>query len=129
MATRAYVRAGVVVAAALTVAVLLPMIGASREYERELRLIAVDRTFYLEGGAQANPTLKLRAGERVKVTLRNEDDGMRHDFRIHAWNVGMPAIAGRGERSIVVRVPNVRGTTSYACTPHASSMQGLIEVE
>jgi hypothetical protein len=129
MATRTYIRVGVAVGALLTIAMMLPMIGTSRGYDRELRLIAVGLTFYLEGETQRNPPIKLRPGEQVKITLRNEDDGMRHDFRIQAWNTGIPPIVGKGEQSIILRVPSVRGATSYACTPHAASMSGVIEVQ
>jgi hypothetical protein len=129
MATKTKVRAGVIVVALLTVAALLPIVGRSRESEREVRLVAVDNTFYLVGQRTPNPTLKLRAGELVRLILRNEDDGMRHDLRIRDWNVVVPAIQGKGERDVTFRVPDVRGVASYACTPHSSSMQGSIEIE
>jgi FtsP/CotA-like multicopper oxidase with cupredoxin domain len=113
----------------LAVAVLLPIMGLTREREREIRLVAVDRAFHLEGDRQPNPTLRLRAGERVTVVLRNEDDGMRHDFTIKAWGVAVPAIDGRGERTVTFRVPGTRGSASYGCTPHPVSMRGAIVVE
>lgn len=129
MASKTHVRVGVIVVALLMAAALLPMMGLSREHDREVRLVALDRTFYLEGQPAPNPTIKLRAGERVRLVLRNEDDGMRHDLRIREWDVVVAPINGKGERALTFRVPAVRGTTSYACTPHASSMLGTIEVE
>jgi hypothetical protein len=129
MAASRYVRVGVIVAALLTAAALLPLMGLSREHDREVRLVAIDRTFYLEGQPTPNPTLKLRARERIRLVLRNEDDGMRHDLRIREWNVAVPAIDGKGEQVVTFRVPDTPGTTSYTCTPHASSMLGSIEVE
>jgi plastocyanin len=119
----------VVVIAGLVAAALLPMLGASRESEREVRLVAIDRTFYVEGQPTPNPTLKLRAGERIRLVLRNDDDGMRHDLKIGEWNVVVPPIEGKGERALTFRVPDAPGTASYACTPHSSSMRGSIEVE
>jgi plastocyanin len=129
MATTGYVRVGVIVVALLAAAALLPMMGLSREHEREVRMVALDRTFYLEGQSTPNPTLKVRAGERIRLVLRNQDDGMRHDLRIREWNVAVPAIDGKGERVLTFRVPDTRGTASYACTPHSSSMLGLIQIQ
>jgi plastocyanin len=123
------VRVGVIVATLFAGAALLPMLGASREYARDLRLVIVDKTFYVEGQPSPNPTLKLRAGERIRLVLRNEDEGMRHDLRIGKWNVAVPAIDGKGERAVTFRVPEGRGPVSYACTPHSASMRGAIEVE
>jgi plastocyanin len=119
----------VVVVAGLLAAALLPMLGASREVEREVRLVAIDRTYYVEGQPTPNPTLKVRAGERIRLVLRNEDEGMRHDLRIPEWNVVVPPIEGKGERALTFRVPDARGNASYACTPHPSSMRGSIEIE
>jgi hypothetical protein len=129
MATRKYVRIGVIVAVTLIVAALLPMMGLSREHDREVRLLAIDKTFYLDGQSAPNPTLKVHPGERIRLVFRNEDDGMRHDVRIREWNVSVPPISGRGERVVTFRVPDVHGVASYACTPHSSSMRGSIEVE
>jgi plastocyanin len=129
MATRTYVRVGVIATVLLTAAAVLPILGLSREPDREVRLVAVDRTFYIEGQHTPNPTLKLRAGDRIRLVLRNEDEGMRHDLRIRDWNISIPAIDGKGERSLTFRVPDRRGATAYTCTPHSSSMVGSIEVE
>jgi plastocyanin len=121
---------GVVVIAGLLGAALLPMLGASRESEREVRLVAIDRTFYVEGQPTPNPTLTFRAGERIRLVFRNEDDGMRHDLKIPEWNLAVPPIQGRGERALTFRVPATsRAVVSYACTPHSSSMVGSIEVK
>ena len=131
MAASRYVRVGLVVVAAVLAAALLPIIGASREAEpvREVRLVIRDMTYYLEGQNQPNPTLTLRAGERVKLQLRNEDEGMQHDFRVRAWEVGTSVIDGKGSDSVTFRVPELRGAHVYSCTPHPSSMRGVIEIE
>jgi hypothetical protein len=118
----------VIAGAALAAVALLPMLGLSREHDREVRLVAIDRTFYVEGLPTPNPTLKLRAGERIRLVLRNADDGMRHDLKIREWNVAVPAIDGNGERALTFRVPDVPGHASYTCTPHSSSMVGSIIV-
>jgi plastocyanin len=131
MATQRYIRVGLVMAAALVVAALLPMIGASREADpvREVRLVVRDMTYYLDGQEQPNPTLRLHAGERVKLVLRSEDEGMQHDFRVRAWDIGTDVIDGKGERAMTFRVPLQRGAQEYSCTPHPLSMRGVIEIE
>lgn len=131
MATRSYIRVGLVVMTAVVLAALLPIIGASREANdvREVRLVARDMTYYLEGQNQPNPTLKFRAGERVKLVLRNEDDGMQHDFKVRAWELGTEVIDGKGADSVTFTVPKLPGSHAYSCTPHPSSMRGVIEIE
>ena len=129
MATSRYIRVGFVVIAAVIGAALLPMIGASREHTREVRLVIRDMTYYLDGQNQPNPTLKVRAGERIKLVLRNEDDGMQHDFKVRTWEIGTNIVDGKGEDSVTFRVPELRGAHVYSCTPHPSSMRGTIEVE
>lgn len=129
MAVQTRVRVGVIVSTLLMAAVLLPIIGLSRGHDRDVRLVVIDKTFYLEGQSLPNPTLKLHAGERIRLILRNEDEGMRHDLKIGAWNVAVPPIEGKGERALTFRVPDSRAVVSYACTPHSASMLGSIEVE
>jgi Copper binding proteins, plastocyanin/azurin family len=131
MATQRYIRIGLVVGALLIAAALLPIIGSSRENDhvRELRLVVRDMTYYVDGQDQPNPTLKFRAGERVKLVLRNDDEGMQHDFRVRTWDVGTGIIDGKGEDSVTFRVPARRGEDTYSCTPHPSSMRGTIAIE
>ena len=131
MAVRRYIRVGFAVMLLAGLAALVPMIGSTREADpvREIHLVARDMTYYLEGQDQPNPTLKLRAGERVKVVLRNEDDGMEHDLRVRQWEIGTGIINGKGSDAVTFTVPTQRGTHVYSCTPHPSSMRGLIEVE
>lgn len=131
MATHRYIRAGLAAALLVAAAVLLPIIGASSAGDpvREVRLVARDMTYYLDGQDQPNPTLKLRAGERVKVVLRNEDEGMEHDFTVRAWDIGVGIVNGKSSDAVTFTVPAQRGAHVYSCTPHPSSMRGTIEVE
>ena len=55
-------------------------------------------TFYLDGQADPNPTLRLRAGETVRLVLRNDDEGMTHDFAIPGWKAATKRIES-GRRS------------------------------
>lgn len=127
-------RSGFIVAAVLLAAALLPIVGASGDRAtstpREIRLVAKDMTFYLEGQSTANPTLRVRAGEQIRLVLRNETPGMSHDLVIKPWQVQTPMLAKNGEEAAVsFRVPDRTGTETYNCTPHAEMMRGSITIE
>lgn len=117
--------------AALIVAALLPIVASSRGTgTREVRIVVRDMTFYVEGQDEPNPTLRVRAGEQIRLVLRNADPGMSHDFAVRSWRVMTPLLTARGAEAVVVfRVPQRRGSYTYSCTPHATIMQGNIQVE
>ena len=97
---------------------------------REIRLVARNMTFYAEGDNTPNPTLRLRAGERVRVVLKNDEPGIDHDFAIRPWKIGTRLISGKGEDAITFQVPDAPGAeTSYICTPHFGMMRGLITIQ
>ena len=86
--------------------------------------------FYVDGQPEPNPTITLRAGEQVRIRLRNEEAGINHDFAIQAWDVGTRLLADSlQEDTIVFRAPRTKGTQVYQCTPHAEMMRGTIRVE
>jgi plastocyanin len=126
---RRYVRAMIIVAVAAGAAGMLPRIASSREEIRELRLVAREMTFYVEGQDAPNPTLRFKAGERVRLVLRNADRGMSHDFVVPEWNVRTGLLEGAGETSVTFRVPGRSGSQPYTCSPHAVMMRGTIEIE
>ncbi|HVL65843.1 MAG TPA: plastocyanin/azurin family copper-binding protein [Vicinamibacterales bacterium] len=123
--------AGLLVTAAAVVAMLLPMVASSETAGvREIRLVARDMTFYVEGQQEPNPTIALRPGEQVRIRIRNEDAGMRHDFAVQAWGVASRMLDDRGqEDSVLLRAPAEPGTTAYVCTPHSRMMSGTVRVE
>jgi plastocyanin len=96
---------------------------------REIRLVARDMTYYLEGAAEPNPTLRLRAGETVRLVLRNEDRGMKHDFTVPEWSAATPLIRGQRETAVVLTAPSPGARATYHCTPHEETMRGTIIVE
>jgi plastocyanin len=122
---------GIVIGIAALAATLLPMLASNgREGIRELRIVTRDMSFYVDGQTEPNPTITLRAGERVKLVLRNEDPGMKHDFAVKAWAVSTKLLEDRGEEdSVTFRVPDTRGTATYQCTPHAKMMSGTLRIE
>lgn len=96
---------------------------------REIRIVARDMTFYLEGQSDPNPTLHLRAGETVRLVLRNDDPGMTHDFAILDWKAATKRIEGGEESAVTFRVPDHASSQTYKCRPHSRMMQGTILVD
>lgn len=122
------------IAIAAMVFTLLPM-RASTSFStsagpRVVKLVVRDMAFYVDGNAEPNPILVLKAGEHVRIHLRNEEPGMRHDFAIKAWDVATRLLEDRGqEDTIDFQVPETRGTTAYTCTPHSKMMSGTLQIE
>ena len=118
---------GIVVLAAT----LLPMVASSQGDDvHEIRLVVRDMNFYVEGESQPNPTLNVRAGEKVRLMLTNDDPGMRHDFVVADWDVATRVLDDRGQQdSVTFDAPANPGDHVYHCTPHAKMMRGTIRVQ
>jgi plastocyanin len=135
MRTDSYIRAAFLTLLVLSVAALVPRFaggalkGATAGSSvREIRLVAQNMTFYVDGETAPNPTLHARPGERIKLVFVNADTGMSHDFAIRAWSIGTRVLAGKGQDAIEFTVPETRGSHAYSCTPHSAMMGGMIEV-
>ena len=118
--------AAVLVVAAAAGAIVLSARGPAA---REIRLVARDMTFYVEGQAEPNPTLRLRAGESVRLVLRNDDAGMTHDFTIPEWGAVTRRLEAGEEAAITFRAPDRPMSQPYKCRPHSKIMRGTILVE
>jgi plastocyanin len=122
--------AAVAIGMAVLAVTLLPMIASSElDRGRDVHLVIRDMAFYVDGDGTPNPTLTFKAGERVRVFVRNEDAGMNHDFVVKDWKIKSKTIHGRGETELTIKVPRRARTASYYCTPHAGKMRGTISVE
>lgn len=126
-----YFRTGIVLAVLAAAAVMLPRIVSSREDIRDVTVVVRNMTYYVDGNDVPNPALRFTAGEQVRLTLRNEDSGMSHDFNIKAWTVSTKVLDGKGKDSVVFRVPSRAAAvaTTYTCTPHSAMMSGTVVVE
>lgn len=97
---------------------------------RVIRIVARNMTFYLQDDNTPNPTLRVRAGEEVRLVLTNEEPGIDHDFTIRPWKVGTRLLNGKGEDAIIFKVPAAPGSeTTYICSPHFGMMRGTILIE
>jgi hypothetical protein len=107
----------------------LVVIGCAGSRPREIVLIARGMSFVLpERPDDANPVIPLRAGERVRLILKNEAPGLLHDIRIPAWDVQVDQIRAGQTAEVTFVVPKRPGRTEYRCQPHGELMNGLVEV-
>jgi plastocyanin len=125
MAIQRHIRVSLVLALMVGGGIFLPRMVSTREQVRDVRIVARNMAFYLEGSAEPNPQLRLTPGEYVRVVFRNEDKGMQHDFVIPSWQVGTTVVEFSKEKSTTFRVPD-SGEVSYACSPHSAMMSGKI---
>lgn len=127
---RKYIRIGSALVVLVVAAVMLPRIVSSREEVRDVTLVVRNMTYYVDGNDVPNPPLRFAAGEQVRVTLRNEDQGMTHDFTIKDWGVATKVLEGKGQDSVTFRVPpRAVVAPAYSCTPHSAMMSGSIVIE
>ena len=114
-----YIRIAVVVAVAVSGAVMLPRIVSSREAVRDVTVVVRNMAYYVDGENTPNPALRFAAGEQVRLTLRNEDRGMSHDFSVKSWGVATKVLDGKGQDTVTFRVPRgSNGSTSYLYPAH-----------
>jgi len=106
---------------------LLPLV-AERSEPRDVLLIARRMAFYLgDDPTSSNPVIRVAPGERIRITLVNEDSSFDHDFSIAAWRVSTPPLRA-GRTSVIFQAPQELGQIVYVCTMHATMMKGTIEV-
>jgi plastocyanin len=95
----------------------------------EVVLVARDMAFYRDGDFEsANPPLRFAAGARVRLVLRNEEPGMKHNFAVPALDVATRDLNGEGVARVEFAVPDRKGRLAYECTPHSLMMRGTIEI-
>jgi plastocyanin len=86
-------------------------------------------SFVLEGAPDvANPSLSLRAGERVRLVLKNEAPGLLHDIVIPDLGVEIEQMRAGETREQIFTVPAKPGRYEYRCRPHAELMHGVVDV-
>lgn len=115
------------VALLMVLAALLPALSSTPE--REITLVVKGMTFYLEDDLRTpNPTIDVKAGERVRVIVRNQDRGMTHDFSVPAVGAALDPVRWNESGEVVLDVPETPGTYEYFCRPHRLMMRGTIRV-
>lgn len=107
-------------------AALLPALSGTPN--REIVLVVKGMSFYVEGDSRTpNPTLEVRAGERVRIVMRNQDRGMTHNFAVPALGVELAPMRWNESGDVVFEADTL-GTYEYVCDPHRLMMRGTIRV-
>ena len=97
---------------------------------RELVLVARDMAFTVPGGtAGPNPTLHLKAGERIRLVLENRDPGMKHDVVAPGLGFRTATLELGATDRILITMPRTPGEYDYFCTYHDKLMRGRMVVE
>ena len=113
---------------AVSLLLLLPLTASTRTAVRDITLVVRDMAFYLDGGSEPNPTIQVRTGETVQLTLLNRDPGFKHNLTIEALGLDMPHLETDASMKVRLRAPSRPGRLPYVCAPHGEMMHGVIEV-
>ena len=128
MGRRVSMRVVVLLAGCLIVGTLIPVM--SRTEAREIHLVVRDMAFYLADDPRtANPTITVSAGETVRIVIRNDDRGIRHDFALPIADASTRTLEWSEQGEVTVTVPSQPGTYEYVCRPHRAMMRGVINVQ
>ena len=121
------------IAGAVAAAAVLPRVAArvspGEAPVHEIRLLVRDMAYYAGDDSELNPTLRVRAGERVRIVISSTDAGMSHDFVIPDLKVASRLLKGKDSDTIEFTAPASPGAHTYSCTPHSATMRGTIAVE
>lgn len=96
---------------------------------REITLVARNMAFYLAHDPDTpNPTIAVRAGERVRIVLTNEDRGYTHDVAVPAVRAAATLVDWKRTTQVTFTAPGAPGTYEYVCQPHGLMMRGVLQV-
>ena len=117
-----------VAAAAVVVTSLAVTLSRGADAAREIVLEVRGMAFYMDGAGPANPVIQARPGELLRLTVRNADAGLVHDFAVTSLGVAVLPLQFGATGSVVFRAPREKGAYPYVCQPHAQMMRGQLEV-
>ena len=117
----------VVIAGSVFLPAMSQWAPSSGRHERVIALVARDMAFYLESDPSTpNPVIAVKAGERIRLVLRNGDRGILHDFAVPALHTAIDAVRWNEHRELALVAPSSPGTYEYVCRPHSAMMRGTI---
>jgi len=78
---------------------------------------------------EVNPTLEVRRGVPVEITIRNDESGaIPHDFALVGLDLRTQKPLQPGESSTLRFTPSTPGEFAYRCTLHPGLMDGRLVV-
>jgi plastocyanin len=111
----------------MLVIALLPALSSTPR--REVTLVVKGMAFYLENDLKTpNPMIDIKAGERVRIVIKNQDRGLTHDFAFPASKALSKELTWNQTDDVSFRAPKTPGTYEYYCQPHRLMMKGIIRV-
>jgi plastocyanin len=117
---------------AIVAVVFIIAMGVARalmgENARQVTIVAKDMAFYLEGGSTPNPVIEARAGETLRIVLKNRDRGVTHDLAVPSVEAATDVLKWNEHDEITFDVPSQPGTYEYVCRPHLLMMKGTLKV-
>ena len=119
-----------IVVVGATGAVLASM--AQSAASREITMVAKNMVFSVqssETSGEANPTITVKRGQKVTITVRNDDAGMLHDLVIEGLDVRLEAVSYGETTQLTFTVPREPGEYVYLCSFHPRRMRGVFIVE
>ena len=113
---------------AIVIGAALPLM--SRAPAREITLVARGMAFYEDGEfGRPNPVIRVKAGERVRIRLRNEERGITHDFALPDLDAATGLLNWNQQGEVTFDAPEAPGIYEYVCNPHRLMMHGTLLVE
>ena len=117
-----------VAAALVFAAALLPV--TTKAPDREITLVVRGMAFDLDGDfTHPNPVIAVRAGEHVRISVRNEERGLTHDFAVPQLGEATNLLDWNEADSVSFEAPGRAGTYQYVCNPHMLMMKGILKVD
>ena len=96
--------------------------GGKTNVARTVVLTAMDMKFNI-----SNPTVVIAPGEVIRIVMRNEDPGMKHDLVIPQLGLRTPVLEPGEEAVLEFRAPRT-GSLEYLCSFHPISMRGFLSI-
>lgn len=98
----------------------------------EITIVAKDMVFSIQSSAstgEANPTITVKRGQKVTITLRNDDAGMIHDLIIEGLDISLETVSFSETTRLTFTAPTEPGEYVYLCSFHPRRMRGVFIVE
>ena len=99
---------------------------------REITIVAKNMVFSVqssESSGEANPTITVKRGQKVTITVRNDDAGMQHDLVIEGLEIRLEAVSCGETTRLTFTAPREPGEYVYLCSFHPRRMRGVFIVE